>query len=205
MTEELSPDEEKAVLLAIAAGNTSQFDALVRAYQPRIFAFLCFVLGNRHDAEELTQEAFLSAYRNLNGFAGRSSFYTWIRRIAYNLAVDLQRRHRTRRKLAAMQPDVLEPETHEPSAESAAMSNEARDLVHAAISKLPSDQRHILVLRDMQAMDYSEIAELLSIPIGTVRSRLHRARIELRSILVSLDANLQVEKAPSTAHSGGAS
>ncbi len=187
MASEMSQAEERVVLEAIAAGNESRFDELVIVYQSRVFGLMCGMVGNRHDAEELTQETFLSAYKNLGKFAGRSSFYTWLRRIAFNLAIDRQRKNKSQRSRSGERTDAIElldSRTIDPS--EAAVRGESAKLVQIGLQKLSIDARNIIVLRDIQGLDYAEIAELIDVPIGTVRSRLHRARIELRHTLISL-------------------
>lgn len=140
-------------------------------------------MRNRQDAEEITQEAFLSAYRNLSRFEGRSSFYTWLRRIAYNLAIDLQRRHRTAEKADPhwIAQSLAESES---GPDDLLMVDEIHGIVREALDRIGEDARNIILMRDIQSLDYSEIAELLEVPIGTVRSRLHRARNELRGVLL---------------------
>jgi len=183
-------DQETELIDRIVAGNPKSFEILVENYQQRIYATLLGVLGNRHDAEDTTQETFLTAFRKLDQFERRSSFYTWLHRIAFHLAIDLQRRKK-RSKIVYSNTDAMEPhrssdrssERSSQSPEAIAITNEAICQVQSALSKLHVEGRNIIVLRDVQGLDYSEIATLLEIPIGTVRSRLHRARLELREIM----------------------
>jgi RNA polymerase sigma-70 factor (ECF subfamily) len=179
----VTPDEELALISTIRSNEPWRFDELVSLHQGKLFGFLVGMMRNRQDAEEITQEAFLSAYRNLSRFEGRSSFYTWLRRIAYNLAIDLQRRHRTAEKA---NPHWIAQSLAESDdgPDDSLMHAEINDIVRGALDRIGADARSILLMRDMQSLDYGEIAEILDVPIGTVRSRLHRARNELRALLL---------------------
>ena len=185
--------EETVLIDCIVAGQTSKFEILVETYHQRIYATLLGMLGDRQDAEDVAQDTFLTAFRKLDQFERRSSFYTWLHRIAFNTAIDLQRRKkRTKNQLANSDlVAMLEPTTqHSDSPESIVITNETVTQVQLAMSRLDAERRNIIVLRDLQGMDYTEIAATLDIPIGTVRSRLHRARIELRDIMQSMGIGL---------------
>jgi len=178
--------EETALIDYIVSGQASKFEILVGNYQQRIYASLFAMLGNRQDAEDVTQETFLTAFRKLDQFERRSSFYTWLHRIAFNTAIDLQRRKkRTKNQFSSGDmTETSEPkEQHSHSPPSIVMAKETVFQVQIALSRLDEERRSIIVLRDLQGVDYAEIAGFLGIPIGTVRSRLHRARIELREIM----------------------
>ena len=178
--------EETALIDCIVSGQASKFEILIGNYQQRIYASLLAMLGNRHDAEDVTQETFLTAFRKLEQFERRSSFYTWLHRIAFNAAIDLQRKKKRNRNTLSS-TDLTETvesraqDLNSPS--SMAVSKETVCQVQIALSRLDEERRNIIVLRDMQGIDYAEIATVLGIPVGTVRSRLHRARIELREIM----------------------
>jgi RNA polymerase sigma-70 factor (ECF subfamily) len=148
-------------------------------------------LGNPEDARDIAQEAFLSAFRNLKKFRGRSQFFTWLYRIALNHALDLKRRAKTSRALPEAE-DSAHP--NEPPDRSVSASpdwhlqrREEDERLQQALAKLSSEYRLVLILRDMDELSYEEIAEVLDIPIGTVRSRLHRARLELRRLLEEME------------------
>ena len=179
-------EEDIALIDCILAGQSSKFEILVRNYQQRIYATLLGMLGNPQDAEDVAQETFLKAFRMLPNFERRSSFYTWLHRIAFNQAIDVQRRNKrtTRRcvgdELLDAAPNSLGADD---SPDAIAEANESVRLVQLAMTRLDPERRNIIVLRDIQGLDYSEIATLLELPIGTVRSRLHRARLELRDIM----------------------
>lgn len=178
--------EETALIDCIVSGQSSQFEILVGNYQQRIYATLLGMLGSPQDAEDVTQEIFITAFRKLDQFERRSSFYTWLYRIAFNAAIDLQRRKKRAKNQFVGSNNVDLTQTADLHAESAAsvvIAKETATQVQLALSRLDEERRNIIVLRDLQGVDYAEIASMLDIPIGTVRSRLHRARIELREIM----------------------
>ena len=178
--------EETALIDCIVSGQSSQFEILVGNYQQRIYATLLGMLGSPQDAEDVTQEIFITAFRKLDQFERRSSFYTWLYRIAFNAAIDLQRRKKRAKNQFVGSNNVDLTQTadlHAESAVSVVIAKETVTQVQLALSRLDEERRNIIVLRDLQGVDYAEIASMLDIPIGTVRSRLHRARIELREIM----------------------
>ena len=188
--------EETALIDCIVSGQSAKFEILVGNYQQRIFATLLGMLGNRHDAEDVTQETFLTAFRKLDQFERRSSFYTWLHRIAFNAAIDLQRRKKRTKSRFVSGEGIENAEPGDPQAASPAsivMAKETVTQVQSALGRLDSERRNIIVLRDLQGLDYVEIASLLDIPVGTVRSRLHRARIELREIMNAMGIGQSVE------------
>jgi len=178
--------EETALIDCIVSGQSSQFELLVGNYQQRIYATLLGMLGSPQDAEDVTQETFITAFRKLDQFERRSSFYTWLYRIAFNAAIDLQRRKKRAKNqfVGSNNVDITQAaDLHAESAASVVIAKETVTQVQLALSRLDEERRNIIVLRDLQGVDYAEIASMLDIPIGTVRSRLHRARIELREIM----------------------
>ncbi len=178
-------EQERLVLDAVRSGQSTKFEDLVLAYQNRLFAAMLAVLGNRQDAEDVTQEAFTKAFLKLNAFQAKSSFFTWLHRIAFNLAIDLRRRDARSRSIGKVSMEIASDELRsaEPSPLDATEQNETQQKIYAALAMLDPERRSVITLRDLQGMDYSEIAQVLEIPIGTVRSRLHRARLELRDLL----------------------
>lgn len=160
------------------------FGQLVRKYQDRLFHTVLHVAGVREEAEDVVQEAFVQAFLKLASFHGHSAFYTWLYRIAFNVAVS-----RRRRKKCEISLDANRGGTgHEPidSLEAPGESllrEERAHLVRAALSRLSEEHRAILVLREMEGCEYEQISEILALPTGTVRSRLHRARLQLRDEL----------------------
>jgi RNA polymerase sigma-70 factor (ECF subfamily) len=164
-------------------GDTEAFTPLVQRYQRTIFNLAYRMLGDYDDAAEVSQEAFLSAYRSIGSFRGDASFSTWLYRIAVNHA-------NTRRKSAALWQQRTAPiESIEPPSDgdadpaNAVERKELRRQVQAALNELTSEDAAIILLRDLQDVPYEEVAQVLGIPIGTVKSRLHRARRALKARL----------------------
>ena len=183
-------DADAALVAAAVAGDRQAFAALVERHQARILALLERLTGCREQARDLAQETFVSAYRKLATFAHRSAFSTWLHRIACNHAAAATRRHRPAVSLDA--PPAVGRPAIAPVANVADVSArlEQEDLarhVAAAMQRLDARYREVVVLSDMQGASYEEIAATLDIPLGTVRSRLHRARLELRRLLAPAD------------------
>ncbi len=169
------------------SGRTEAFGLLVNRYQPRLYRALVNVLGSREDALDVSQDAFVQAYQKLSSFRGDSAFYSWLFRIAMNAAVSTRRRGRKpsasielRRELAGEEPI----DGHVDRAPEHGLEQlERQQLVQRALSSLSEEYRTPLILKEMDGMRYEEIAEVLDCPLGTVRSRIHRGRTELREKL----------------------
>jgi RNA polymerase sigma-70 factor (ECF subfamily) len=196
-------NDDLCLIEACRAGQVEAFGVLVRRYQDRLYPTLLRLTGCAEDAHDLLQDAFLRAFEKLGRFHGDSSFYTWIYRIAVNLALSDRRRRRVTRRLAegpngeAIDPPD-DPNQSDPSLP--LLRAERDDLVLEALNALAPDHRTVVVLKDLDGLRYEEIAEILGIPVGTVRSRLHRARGELRE---RLRAVLEEEPARATARHPG--
>jgi len=166
------------------AGDRGAFGELVRKYQGRLFNTLWHVVGSREEAEDVAQEAFVQAFVKLDSFQGRSAFYTWLYRIAFNVSVSRRRRQRPEVSMEQhRQRTGEEPEAAGEGPSEQLVRAERVRLVRAAIDALHEDHRAVLVLREMEGCDYETIAEILDLPLGTVRSRLHRARLQVREQL----------------------
>jgi len=171
-------------------GQTDAFGQLVTRYQERLFGTLVTMLGSAEDARDVAQDAFVQAYQKLESFRGQSAFYSWLFRIALNSSVDHHRRQRrptvsidAAREQSGAEPTDLHPET---SPSFGIERTERQKLVQLALSKLSPEYREVLVLKEMEDLKYEEIATLVKIPVGTVRSRIHRGRAELKDILERL-------------------
>ena len=179
-------DDDAALVAAATAGDRQAFATLVERHQGRILALLERLTGCHEQARDLAQETFVSAYRKLSSFAGRSAFSTWLYRIACNHAAAAGRRRRpVAAPLGADGGGVAEPAA--PSADVSARleRQELARQVTAALDRLEDRYREVVVLADMQDTSYEEISAVLDIPLGTVRSRLHRGRLELRRLLAN--------------------
>lgn len=183
--------EDMQLINKVRTGQTEAFGDLVRRYQDRLFNTCWRICGDLEDARDVTQEAFIKAYEGLPAFRHDSGFYTWIFRIAVNLALS-RRRDAARHRTASLDQGELSHGNQardlvrRVSAQSDADSDETTELhgrLVRAIYDLEPDYRAVVVLRDIEGMDYETIAEILDIPHGTVKSRLHRARVILSSVL----------------------
>lgn len=184
----IKPDSE--LITECLQGRTDAFGQLVTRYQERLFGTLVTMLGSVEDARDVAQEAFVQAYQKLESFRGQSAFYSWLFRIALNSSVDHHRRQRrptvsidAAREQTGAEPTDLHTET---SPSFRIERTERQKLVQLALSKLSPEYRQVLILKEMEDMKYEEIAAVVKIPVGTVRSRIHRGRAELKEILERL-------------------
>ena len=167
-------------------GDTAAFGVLVRRYQDRLYHTVYHLVDNAEDAQDVVQEAFLNAYQALAGFKGDAQFSTWLHRIAVNTAISLKRKRRAMVRLdGGTAGEAAEPS--DPSEQSrpghALERAEQQRRVRQALSRLSPEHRAVLVMKDMEGQKYETMAEVLRVPVGTIRSRLHRARLELRQLL----------------------
>ncbi|MGD0077968.1 MAG: sigma-70 family RNA polymerase sigma factor [Sedimentisphaerales bacterium] len=179
-------------------GDISAIERLAGKYQGRIYNLILKMCANPDTAAELTQDTFVKVIENIDRFESRSSFYTWAFRIAVNLTLNYCKRKATvgwtsldaeteandeqgRQALGAVLQDEKSPDPAQ-----IAENRELCRLVQVALDKLDDEQRTIVVLRDIEGMDYAQIAEVLAVELGTVKSRLSRARAALRQILEAL-------------------
>jgi RNA polymerase sigma-70 factor, ECF subfamily len=167
------------------AGRSDAFGQLVLKYQDRLFTALAHVIGSVEDARDAAQDAFVQAFVKLDSFHRRSSFYTWLYRIAFNVAASRARRKRPQHSLDGHREATgVEPLDHRAGAPSDSLERVERvGRVRAALDALPHDYRTVVVLREIDGCDYEQISDILDIPVGTVRSRLHRARLQLKDQL----------------------
>ena len=165
-------------------GDSSAFGQLVRKYQDRLFNTIVHVVGLREEAEDVVQEAFVQAFVKLETFQGNSAFYTWLYRIAFNTAISRRRRKKVGVSLEQTREMTgSEPEDHGDAPGDRLERQERVGQVRQAMDALSEEHRSILVLREMEGCCYDTISDILELPIGTVRSRLHRARMQLREEL----------------------
>ncbi|MFP5225824.1 MAG: RNA polymerase sigma factor [Actinomycetota bacterium] len=163
-----------------ADGDPSAFEEIVRAHESRVYAVAYRMVGNSEDARDVSQEVFINAFRALPRFRVEAPLSVWFYRSTVNSSINLLRR----RKPASSLDDAeygLADEHRSP--DDLALAADTADAVHEALEALSEDFRAVIVLRDLEDLDYAEVATALDIPIGTVRSRLHRARAQLAEIL----------------------
>lgn len=173
-------EEETELIRAAVAGQTEAFGELVRRYQDRLYTAVVHIVGCRVEAEDVVQDAFVQAYVKLQTFKQNSRFYTWLYRIAFNVSISRRRR----RKVEVSVEESRELTGQEPLDEGTAPGEpleeaERRELLRRAMARLSEEHRSIIVLRHMEECSYEDIAQILEISVGTVRSRLHRARAAL--------------------------
>jgi RNA polymerase sigma-70 factor (ECF subfamily) len=188
-------DEDLALIRLVRAGDRRALEALLHRHYPRLWAVCRQMTGHDADASDATQNAMIAIVRGLPGFDGRSRFATWAYRVAVNASLDEIRR-RTRRAT-----DPLD-ETTLPVVAGADQGIE-RVQVDAALRRLPPDYRAAVVLRDLCGLDYAEIAEVLEIPPGTVRSRISRGRAALVPLLDGEQAGARSRPAGAATEAGG--
>ena len=177
-----------ALVERVQAGDRSSFDVLVLRYQHKVLKLIMRYVRDAAEAEDVAQEAFIKAYRALPGFRGDSAFYTWLYRIAINTAKNSL--VAKKRRPLDYDLDLQDPEQHDmqnrlqdsDTPEALVLSDEIRETVNAAIAALPEELRTAIVMREIDGLSYEEIAAAMDCPVGTVRSRIFRAReaIDLR-------------------------
>ncbi len=188
-------DPQEASLIARSQrGDLQAFDRLVAAHEDRIYHAAYRITGNADDARDAAQETFLKAFRALPRYRHKAAFSTWLHRIAVNAALDLVRR-RPQVPPVPLEDVALPAPVGNPEPE--AERSELQRRVHQALRRLATDHRVIIVLRDLQGLAYEEIADVLRIPVGTVRSRLSRARDALRVLLIDLAPGTSATEEPS--------
>ena len=174
-------NDDAQIIQRVRAGETSAFGLLVSRYQDRLYNTLYHVVGSAEDARDLVQDAFVQSLVKLDTFRGTSAYYTWLYRIAFNLAMSLKRRERPTESIEYVQQQTgREPIDEDDRPEEPLMRAERVEIVRTALAALGEEHRCILVLREIDGCCYETIAEVLDLPVGTVRSRLHRARTQLR-------------------------
>lgn len=187
----VSPRKEDEALVARARENDpAAFDALVERYKQRIYSTIYHMTSNHEDANDIAQEVFIKAFKNLHRFKGDSSFYTWIYRIAVNCTINFLKRRRAKNHYslddvdATIQndPDFIEKTSGEgPTREVAA--NEMMEKLNAALQRLSPNHRLVVTLYDIEGRSHGEIAQVMNCSEGTVRSRLFYARLQLQELL----------------------
>jgi RNA polymerase sigma-70 factor (ECF subfamily) len=174
---------DRECLQKLQQGETGAFEILVRRHQKTIFNLIYRLLGDYEEAAEIAQESFLSAYKALSQFRGEANFSTWLYRIALNHASTRRKSlaHSQQRMVSLESTDPIDERPIDPA--DRFEQKEVQERVQHALNSLEPNDAAIILLRDMQDMPYNEIARILELPVGTVKSRLHRARRALKSRL----------------------
>lgn len=181
----MKPEED--LIREALAGNSQSYGQLVERFQARLYNAMLQVVGSHDEAEDVVQDSFVQAYVKLETFRGNSKFFTWLYRIAFNNALSRQRRKRN--DLSIEQSREItgsDPQDRLESPDEPLLREERVLIVHQALAMLTEEHRTILVFREMEELSYEDIAEILAINIGTVRSRLSRARSQLKVHLEEL-------------------
>ena len=191
----MTREQELTIIRRVQHGDVNAFELLVAAYEKNVFNVALQMVGNREDAQDMAQEAFLKAYNSLSSFRGDSKFSSWLYRIVSNVCLDFKRRQ-GRRPSSSLTVEDDEGETLELDIADESQSPEAllerkltREAVRRGLASLPDEQRQILLLREIQGLSYEEIAEAMDLEPGTVKSRIFRARKKLCAFLLQ-DGNI---------------
>ena len=191
--------DEKAIIEKVLAGDSNAFGEIVEAYQDKVYNLALRMCGNADDAFDLAQDAFFRAWRGLSGFQFESAFSTWLFRLTSNVCLDWLRAKKRRPTVSLTTLDdegeEVQMEIRDPgkSPEELLLAAEDRSALAKAMNELPVEFREILTLRAIDDLSYTEIAEILHLREGTVKSRLSRARLALRNKLLQNGNNLDSE------------
>ena len=183
----MAPDADDGQLIdETLAGHADAFGRLVTRYQDRLYHAMTHIVGSADDARDVVQDACVQAFLKLESFRRTSAFYTWLYRIALNMAASRRRRARPSYSLdgdSGASAAAVVDRAHNANPGHRLEQQETVSRVQVALQALAEEYRTVLVLREMDGCDYDTIAEILDLPVGTVRSRLHRARSQMRDLL----------------------
>ena len=192
MALDLKSLQDEPLMLLYKEGNANAFAELLQRHQQHVFGYFFRFLGNQQQAEEATQEAFFHVLRAAKNYEPKAKFTTWMYRIVHNYAIDCYRRNKLRRTTSLDQPAYGEDsnetvgdlvEAPEESQESSIIDQDLHDRLQAALQQLNPDQREVFLMREDQGMAFHEIADVLTVSINTVKSRMRYAIATLRKIL----------------------
>ncbi len=183
----MSHSEEQALVDAAKRGDTDAFATLMQTHQSKIYSLALRHCRNHEDAEELCQTTFLKAWQALPKFEGEASFFTWLYRLCQNSCIDhIRRQKRAREQVISLVPGEAEEYTLPdpgPGPEQQLLAREREAALRRALALLGAEHREVLILREFEGLSYQEIADTLSLSLGTVKSRVARARLALRDLL----------------------
>lgn len=191
----MTREQEAAIVRKVLGGDANAFETLVLEYEKNVYNIALRMTGNSEDAADMTQEAFIKAYNSLQSFRGDSKFSVWLYRIVSNVCLDFLR-SKNRRPTVSLSVEDNDGEDAQLDVADESQSPEllldrklTRDSVRRGLDSLPPDYRQILLLREIQGLSYDEIAQALSLEVGTVKSRIFRARKRLCTFLID-DGNI---------------
>lgn len=183
-------DLDWVVVQKVQAGNVGAFDQLVQKYREHIFSIIYNMTSNREDASDLAQDTFIKAFQAIARFRGKSSFFTWIYRIAINTTVTFLKKRNRRRFISYEKIDeqvssaeIFERLTAKNRSEKGALISELQEKLNDALQKLSLKHRTVVILHEIEDLEHAQIAEITKVSVGTVRSRLHYAKQQLQSYL----------------------
>lgn len=179
--------EEKELILRCRRGDEAAFEALIRAHEKRVYTLCRRMCRSEDDALEAAQDTFLAVWRGIGAFRADAAFSTWLYRLATNACLDLLRREKKRERDVPLDGGESPPDLANgaSSPEEAAIRADTRRMVREALYALPDDHRQILLLRETEQLSYQEIADVTGLELGTVKSRISRARQALRNSLAA--------------------
>lgn len=205
VTESIFPAKEKtvserdidwAIVQKVQAGNVGAFDQLVQKYREHIFSVIYNMTSNREDASDLAQETFIKAFQAIARFKGKSSFFTWIYRIAINTTMTFLKKRSRRRFISYEKIDeevsnteIFERLTAKNRSEKGALVSELQEKLNDSLQKLSPKHRTVVILHEIEGLEHAQIAEITKVSVGTVRSRLHYAKQQLQSYLQDYISN----------------
>ena len=177
---------EQELVRAAGRGDSAAFEQLVRLYENKVYHLALRMCASPEDANDVAQEAFLAAWKGLPSFRGESGFSTWLYRLTSNAAIEHLRRNKKQKGDLSLDDEELSLDAVDPGPrpQDAAEKSELKEAVAAGLRQLSDDHRQVLVLREIQELSYEEIAGMLGLDLGTVKSRISRARNALRKILL---------------------
>ena len=183
---------EQLLLERAKAGDVAAFEKLIEAYQKKIFNLAYRMTGNFDDAGDMAQEALVRIFKSIANFREQSSFSTWVYRITTNVCLD-ELRKKKNKKVYSLDEEIHAEDgeiqrqimSDDPLPDEIAEKEELKRIVNSAINSLPEEQKIVITLRDLQGLSYDEISEVLDCPVGTVKSRINRARQALKNVLMN--------------------
>jgi RNA polymerase sigma-70 factor, ECF subfamily len=179
------------LLTQCRAGNELAWESLVRGFQARVYSICWHFLGNSEEARDAAQEVFIKIYRNLDHCLDAAMFLPWLIRLSRNHSIDLLRRRGVRPQADGLSSEELQMRpSSDPNPEESFMAESRRNLIHRALRQLTGLNREIVILKDIQGLAFEQIASLLKVPLGTVKSRSNRARLELAEKVLALSPQL---------------
>lgn len=179
--------EEKELILRCQQGDETAFEALIRLHEKKVYTLCRRMCRDEEDALEAAQDTFLAVWRGIGSYRADAAFSTWLYRLATNACLDLLRREKRRGGEVSLDDEEarLDPADTAPQPEEAAEREETRRMVREGLYALPDNYRQVLVLRELEQLSYTEIAEAAQLDVGTVKSRISRARTALRNYLAA--------------------